>query len=70
MHPQSALLRVWLPPQPDLDAASTSVTRSNRRHRRPLRERSLESWDTCARHHELLAQEHGLSLDEVRGHIS
>ena len=70
MHQQGALLRMWLPPQPDPDAACTSASRSNRWHRRPLRERSLESWGTCARHHELLAQEHGLSLDEVRAHIS
>ena len=69
MHPQSALLRMWLPPPPPLHAACTSLSQSNRRHRRPLRERSLESWATCVRHHELLAQEHRLSLAEVHAHI-
>ena len=69
MHPQSALLRMWLPPPPHLHAACTSLSQSNRRHRRPPRERSLESWAICARHHELLAQEHRLSLAEVHAHI-
>ena len=42
---------------------------SNRQHRRPLRERSLESWATCTRHCELLAQENRLYLAEVHAHI-
>ena len=67
-HPENALLRMWLPPHPHIQADCTIWPRSKRQHRRPPHERRMESWDSYARRLELLAHENVCPLFEVAAH--
>ena len=65
MHPESALLRMWLPHYPHAQGVSPTLSRSNQPHRRPPHEWPVESRAICARHHEPLAQENHPSFAQI-----